>query len=99
MTSAPLTVTSATLPCVGVVEELGEADVLFLVCPVLLTTNCQRKTRQVIMKTQIRICRTVEFKANFLIFSGLQQPLRDRAGAGQTRLPEPKLPGAYNVRR
>jgi hypothetical protein len=33
-----------------------------------LTTNCQRKTRHVIMKTQIRICLTVEFKAYFLIF-------------------------------
>ncbi len=36
--------------------------------PVPLTTNCQRKTRHVIMKTQIRICLTVEFKAYFLIF-------------------------------
>ena len=43
--------------------------------PLPLTTNCQRKTRQAIMKTQIRICLTVEFKANFLIFRSCDSSL------------------------
>ena len=30
--------------------------------PVLWTTNCHSKSRQVIMHTQIKICLTVEFK-------------------------------------
>ena len=57
--------------------------------PVPLTTNCQRKKRQAIMKTQIRICLTVEFKriSSFPVCSGLHRP----QDACQTR-----LAGAHN---
>lgn len=43
------------------------------------------------MKTQIRICLTVEFKANFLFFSGLQ---RQTALLALVRPGSPVLPRA-----
>ncbi len=62
----------ADLALVSVIEQLGQADGLFLIATGCLDDNLPRKTRQVIMKTQIRICLTVEFNANSS-FSGLQR--------------------------
>src|ERR1700761_3335412 len=73
VTSAPSTVTSEIFPWSASLRSWVRLIFFSCVPPVVLTTTCHRKTRQVIMKTQIRICLTVEFKANFLIFR-LQRP-------------------------
>jgi hypothetical protein len=48
---------------ISIIEKLGKADVLFLAGACALDDKLPRKDGQVIMKTQIRICLTVEFKA------------------------------------